>query len=118
MTSSSHFVEIDLLRDGDHLHTRELLPSGDYFVHVSRKDRRPKGYVWPILLPQRLPVIGIPLKEGDGDVELDLQMVLATAYDRAAYDLEVDYRSEPSPPFSQQYADWANALLIARGLRG
>ncbi|MCX7396148.1 MAG: DUF4058 family protein [Planctomycetales bacterium] len=117
MTSSSHFVEIDLLRDGNHLHTRELLPPGEYFVHVSRKDRRPKGYVWPILLPQRLPVIGIPLKEGDGDVELDLQMVLATAYDRAAYDLEVDYRSEPIPPLSHPHAEWANTLLIAEGLR-
>jgi hypothetical protein len=53
---------------------------------LSRKDRRPKGHVWPIQLPQRLPVIGIPLKEGDGDVELDLQAVLTTAYERAAYD--------------------------------
>lgn len=52
MMSSSHLVEIDLLREGDHLHTRELLPQADYFVHVSRKDRRPKGYVWPIRLPQ------------------------------------------------------------------
>ncbi|MEZ6131839.1 MAG: DUF4058 family protein [Planctomycetaceae bacterium] len=110
MPSSSHFVEIDLLRDCDHLHTRELLPAGDYFVHVSRKDRRPKGYVWPILLPQRLPVIGIPLKEGDGDVELDLQSVLATAYDRAAYDLQIDYRQEPTPPLSAKFAEWARGL--------
>ncbi len=66
MTSSIHFVEIDLLREGDHLHTRELLPPGEFFVLVSRKDSRPKGYVWPILLTQRLPVIGIPLKEGMG----------------------------------------------------
>ncbi len=117
MTSSSHFVEIDLLRDGDHLHTRELLPRGDYFVHVSRKDRRPKGYVWPILLPQRLPVIGIPLKEGDGDVQLDLQAVLANAYDRAAYDLEINYRSEPMPPLTKETSDWANSLLTAAGLR-
>ncbi len=118
MTSSSHFVEIDLLRDGDHLHTRELLPRGDYFVHVSRKDRRPKGYVWPILLSQRLPVIGIPLKEGDADVELDLQNVLATAYDRAAYDLEIDYRSEVKPPLCQKEAEWADALLLSKGFRG
>jgi hypothetical protein len=117
MTSSSHFVEIDLLRSGDHLHTRELLPAGDYFIHVSRKDRRPKGYVWPILLPQRLPVIGIPLKEGDGDVELDLQSVLATAYDRAAYDLLVDYRQEPTPPLTAESAVWANELLVSVGLR-
>ncbi len=117
MTSSSHFVEIDLLRDGDHLHTRELLPTADYFVHVSRKDRRPKGYVWPIQLRQRLPVIAIPLKEGDPDAELDLQVVLATAYDRAAYDLEIDYRLEPKPCLGAGYAEWSNALLISKGLR-
>lgn len=117
MTSSSHSVEIDLLRAGDHLHTRELLPKGDYFLHVSRKDRRRKGYVWPILLPQRLPVIGIPLKEGDGDVELDLQSILTTAYDRGAYDLEIDYRSKPTPPLCGEVASWANELLVSNGLR-
>ncbi len=118
MTSSSHFVEIELLRDGDHLDTRELLPQGDYFVHVSRKDRRPKGYVWPIQLPQRLPVIGIPLKEGDADVALDLQHVLMTAYDRAAYDLEIDYRSEPTQPLTEAASAWVNSLLTRAGLRG
>ena len=117
MTSSSHFVEIDLLREGDHLHTRELLPEAEYFVHVSRKDRRPRGYVWPIRLRQRLPVIAIPLKSGDADAELDLQAVLSTAYDRAAYDLEIDYRSEPTPPLCGEVAEWANALLVSKGLR-
>ena len=117
MTSSSHFVEIDLLREGDHLHTRELLPEAEYFVHVSRKDRRPRGYVWPIRLQQRLPVIAIPLKCGDADVELDLQAVLSTAYDRAAYDLEIDYRSTPTPPLCGEVVEWANALLVSKGLR-
>lgn len=117
MMSSSHLVEIDLLREGDRLHTRELLPSAEYFVHVSRKTRRPKGSVWPIRLPQRLPVIGIPLKEGDADAELDLQQVLVTAFDRAAYDLQIDYRSEPKPALAPEFAEWANALLVSKGLR-
>jgi hypothetical protein len=117
MTSTSHFVEIDLLREGDHLHTRELLPPAEYYVHVSRKDRRPKGYVWPIRLSQRLPVIGIPLKEGDPDAELDLQAVLATAYERAAYDLQIDYRSEPTPRLMPEMAEWANTLLTSKGMR-
>jgi hypothetical protein len=117
MNSSSHFVEIDLLREGDHLHTRELLPMAEYYVHVSRKDRRPKGYVWPIRLPQRLPVIGIPLKEGDPDAKLDLQEVLATAYERAAYDLQVNYRAEPTPRLAPEMAEWANALLTSKGKR-
>lgn len=117
MNSSSHFVEIDLLREGDHLHTRELLPPAEYYVHVSRKDRRPKGFVWPIRLPQRLPVIGIPLKEGDPDAKLDLQEVLTTAYQRAAYDLQINYRAEPTPRLAPEMAEWANTLLGSKGIR-
>ena len=117
MTSPSHFVEVDLLRAGEPLHVREVLPPGDYFVHVSRQDRRPQGVVWPILLPQRLPVVTIPLKREDADAQLDLQAVLDTAYDRAAYDLEVDYRSDPVPPLASQSAEWANQLLQTKGLR-
>ena len=70
MHSPSHFVEIDLLRDGVSLHTREALPTTDYYIHVSR---RPKGVVWPIQIPQRLPKIDVPLLPGDPDVKLDLQ---------------------------------------------
>ena len=118
MTSPSHLVEIDLLRAGEAIHTRELLPPADYIVHVSRKDGRPKGLVWPILLTQRLPVISIPLSPGDADSGLDLQAVLDTAYDRAAYDLEIDYRVPPNPPLKNETALWADALLRAKGLLG
>lgn len=45
MTSSTHLVEIDLLREGDHLYCRELLPAADYYVHVSRRGDRPRGTV-------------------------------------------------------------------------
>ena len=117
MTSSTHLVEIDLLRDGDHLHCRELLPEADYYVHVSRRGDRPRGTVWPILLPQRLPVIAIPLKPEDPDVGLDLQTVLNTAYDRAAYDMVVDYQSEPAPPLTGQSIAWAKGVLLAQGKR-
>ena len=115
MTSSTHLVEIDLLRDGDHLHCRELLPEADYYVHVSRRGHRPRGTVWPILLPQRLPVISIPLNSDDPDAMLDLQTVLNTAYDRAAYDMVVDYRLDPVPPLTGQLIEWANALLCSHG---
>ena len=116
MNSSRLFVEIDLLREGDHLHTRELLPPGEYSLHVSCKDRHPKGYVWPIRLPQRLPVIGIPLKEGDSDAKLDLQEVSATAYERAAYDPQVNYRAEPTPRLAPEMAEWASTLLTSKGM--
>lgn len=117
MKSPSHFVEIDLLRDGMSIQTRELLPRADYYVHVSKKEARPKGIVWPILLPQRLPIIDIPLLVEDPDVKLDLQTVLNTAYERAAYDLDIDYCRSPVPPFPADYSEWADRLLKERGLR-
>jgi len=117
MISPSHFVEIDLLRDGEPLVAAEVLPKGDYFVHVSQKGRRPKGLVWPIRLPQRLPTVPIPLKPEDGDTPLDLQSVLNTAYDRAAYDLDVNYRRHPTPPLTDEYTSWADDLLRGKGLR-
>lgn len=118
MRSPSHLVEIDLLRGGKAIHTRELLPPADYYVHVSKKAKRPKGIVWPILLTQRLPVISIPLRPEDEDVPLDLQEVLNTAYDRAAYDLAIDYRREPVPPLGEAQQQWAHALLQSRSVRG
>lgn len=117
MTSQTHWVEIDLLRDGETLVAGEVLPKGDYFVHVSRVEKRPSGLIWPIRLPQRLPVISIPLRAPDPDAKLDLQALLDTIYDRSAYDLDVDYRKDPIPPLSPEYAAWADRLLKERGLR-
>lgn len=117
MTSPSHLVEIDLLRTGEAIHVRELLPPADYVVHVSRKGSRPKGLVWPVLLKQQLPVIAIPLNAEDPDAALDLQLVLNTAYDRAAYDLEIDYRIDPIPPLKSNAASWASELLRVKGMR-
>ena len=111
MTSPSHLVEIDLLRAGLPLHTREALPRADYYVHVSRTDLRPKGLVWPITLQQRLPVIAIPLRLEDPEAPLDLQEILNTAYDRAAYDLAIDYGRETVPPLTTDQRRWAEELL-------
>jgi hypothetical protein len=117
MNSPSHWVEIDLLRSGEPVIPRVLVSQGDYLVHVSRVEQRPKGLVWPILLTQRLPVVTIPLKSPDPDARLDLQRVLDTAYDRADYDRTVDYRKPPIVRLPRRYAEWANRLLKSKGLR-
>ena len=117
MHSPSHLVEIDLLREGTAIEVQQALPPHEYLVHVSRFEDRPKGILWPIPLQGPLPHIEIPLRSGDAPATLDLQEVLATAYDRAAYDLDIDYRSDPIPPLSSFHADWANQLLMCKGLR-
>jgi hypothetical protein len=50
-------------------------------------------------------------------VPLNLQAVLGTAYDRAGYDLEIDYKSDPVPPLDPEWNAWAHRRLQEKGLR-
>lgn len=116
LNSDVHWVEIDLLRAGVPSVTRPPLRPSDYRVLVSRAGRRTSARYWPIGIRQALPVVGIPLRGKDPDVPLDLGEVFRTIYDRAAYDLSLDYRKEPQPPLEGEDAKWARDLL--RGRRG
>lgn len=117
MNSPTHWVEIDLLRGERMVKVPGKVGPHQYLVHVSRKELRPRGQLWGIRLAQRLPIIPIPLKAGDPDGRLDLQAALDSAYDRAGYDLELDYRQPPRPPLDEELAAWADELLKSRGLR-
>ena len=118
IASGVGLVEIDLLRQGERGFVPQNLPEHDYQVYVSRwvgGDR--KGWVWPVLLRQRLPAIPVPLREGDADVTLDLQAAVTRAYDVANYDLEIDYARDPDVPLSPATAAWADGLLRTKDLR-
>jgi hypothetical protein len=117
MASPSHWVELDLLRTGLPLVAREIYPRCEYLVHVSRKAERPRGVIWPIRLSQRLPIVAIPLRPDDREVPLDLQTALDAAYDRAGYDLAIDYTKDPVPPLEGPWVDWADQILKEKGLR-
>lgn len=112
LRSATHLVEIDLLRGGDRVPMRRPLPPGDYHVVVSRASRRPDCEVYPVALRERLPIVAIPLR-GDESAPLDLQAVVETAYDRAGYDLIVDYAAEPSPPLGAADRAWARERVQA-----
>lgn len=115
--SSTHLVEIDLLRSGVRLLDVPDVPVCDYHIHVSEHGRRPRGWVWPILLNQRLPEIRIPLGPQDEPLAFDIQALVDSAYDASHYEAEIDYRRDPVPPLPVQYASWADDLLKAQGLR-
>jgi Protein of unknown function (DUF4058) len=117
MYSPSHWVEIDLLRGSRLVRVPKKVGPHEYLIHVSKKGLRPRGLLYPSRLSQRLPVVPIPLKASDPDARLDLQSVLDTAYDRACYDLEIDYRRKPVPPLIGKLAEWADQLLRSKGLR-
>jgi hypothetical protein len=117
MHSSSHFIEIDLLRDGEGFSPYEALPPHEYRVHISRAQGRPRGLLWPIKIEQQLPPINVPLRSGDPDASLDLQAVFSAAYDRAAYGSILNYRAEPAFPLPAEQARWADRLLREKDLR-
>ena len=82
-----------------------------------RRASASQGFFIPDRTDEPLPVIPIPLRSEDDDATLNLQAVLDAAYDRAAYDMEMNYRDEPNPPLMRQQAQWADELLRAKGLR-
>jgi hypothetical protein len=117
LRSQTHWVEIDLLRSGESVISRELYPPCEYTVHIPRVDRRPKATVWPIRLEHGLPRIPIPLKGRDPDLIFELQPVFDAVYDRSAYAIDVDYTVDPVPPLTPELAKWANKLLKQKQLR-
>jgi hypothetical protein len=115
LTSPVHLIEIDLLRSYPRMPFDDPLPPAHYLVMVCKAGERPRSNVWPINVRQPLPTISIPLLAPDPPVPLDLGPALRTAYERARYDLRVDYRKPSAPPLSPADAAWAAALIGTPG---
>lgn len=113
LQSRSNLVEIDLLRGGARLPMIGS-PSGDYFAIVSRARRRPRASSYAWTLRQSMPTIAIPLQGEDPDVTLDLQKVFTTTYERARYQLSLDYAAELVPPLSRADAEWVKTLMAGK----
>jgi hypothetical protein len=113
--STSHLIEIDLLRKGRRVPMQQPLPPAPYFVFLSRVEKRPIMEVWPIQITMPLPLISVPLLVDDPDVTLDLQLALNTVYDALNYDLSVDYTRPPDVRLAGEAAAWAVAHLQAAG---
>ena len=92
-----HLIEIDLLRRGQRPLLDPRIPSSAYRVSLIRAEAR-KMDVWALGITDKLPIVPAPLRKPDNDVALDLGAAFATIYDRAGYDLSIDYGIAPPPP--------------------
>ena len=117
LSGDAHLVEIDLLRVGARFPTREPLPAAPYFVFVSHAGRRHEVQVWPIPLALPLPVVQVPLLEGDASVDLDLQQALTVVYDIIGCDELVDYSRPPPGTLTPADAAWVEEQLHGAGRR-
>lgn len=112
LQSRTNLVELDLLRGGKRLPVAGL-PHGDYFALVSRGHRRPRTDVFHWTLRQSLPTISIPLKKDEPEVPLDLQAVFTTVFDRARYQLSLNYTAKLTVPLIEADEKWILELPIA-----
>jgi len=122
LNSPAHLIEIDLLSEGllTVAITEEVradLEPHRYLACVNRKPERYQFELYPVPLQRRLPRIGVPLREPDPDVVLDLQAVFARCYDNGGYADFIDYRQPLPVTLSDEVSAWMEELLKEKLLR-
>ncbi len=78
---------------------------------VSRAHQRPRADVYAFTLRQLIPDFPVPLLRGDSEPTVPLNQLVHELYDRASYDLAIDYSAPLDPPLIPEDAEWAATLL-------
>jgi Protein of unknown function (DUF4058) len=91
LASQTHLIEIDFLRKGKRLEIGAVTEGFDYYILVSRSGDRPRAAFYGFTVEERIPPVLVPLMAGEEEPLLDLQAVFTGVYDRAGFDLAIDY---------------------------
>lgn len=112
LSSASHLIEIDLLRSDSPMPMQGAVQLAHYHVLVSRAEQRPQAMLYATTIRDPLPEFPVPLKTTDEAVLVNLQAIFTGVYERASYDLRIDY-SQPVPPpnFSDADKAWLASML-------
>ena len=117
LATRTHLVEIDLIRTGEPMPILDNGSASQYRILVSRGDCRPNATLYAFGVRQAIPPFPLPLKPEDQEPSVDMGSLLHELYDRASYDLRLNYQGEPAPPLSAEDTLWADQLLHRQGLR-
>ena len=114
LQSATHLVEIDLLRAGRPFpfRLRGADNRSDYRIMISRAPDRPRADIFLFSIRDVIPDISIPLRSNEPEPALRLNDLLQAVYERAGYDLTLDYSQTPPPPKPHDSdIDWLRHLL-------
>jgi hypothetical protein len=111
LNSTTHLIEIDLLRAFSPMPLTSGQVQSDYRILVSRSDTRPKANLYSFSLKDALPNIPLPLEVGETEPIIELQSLINQVYDKAGFDYRVDYSMEPLDPLSDKDRRWILQLL-------
>ena len=90
------------------------VPASDYRILVCRGTRRPRASLYAFGVRQPISTFPLPLFPGDPEPETDLGAILHGLYERARYDLRLDYGQPAAPPLIEDDAAWAATLVANR----
>jgi hypothetical protein len=107
----ANFIEIDLLRGGKKQPMLTPWPKYPYTLLVSRKNRAPRCRVFRGDFLRRLPIIPVPLRSPDPDLQLDLQPLIDTIYELGRYHEEIDYSRRLTPALTDAESAAVRELL-------
>ncbi|MFP4441021.1 MAG: DUF4058 family protein [Chloroflexaceae bacterium] len=114
----THLVEVDLLRAGQPMPFRGAPQGAAYRILISRAPQRPSAQVFLCGIRQPIPSFQLPLQPGDAEPVVALNQLLHSLYDRAGYDLRIDYTPPPPPPdLAPDEHAWLDARLREVELR-
>ncbi|MBI5368019.1 MAG: DUF4058 family protein [Planctomycetes bacterium] len=117
LESLTHLIEIDLLRGGERMPVHGDPPGSDYRILTSRGEKRPRARAYCFGVRDAIPLFPLPLRGGDAEPEVRLGEILHGLYERAAYDLSLDYRAEPVPALAEADRAWSDGLLRSAAVR-
>ncbi|NEQ34334.1 MAG: DUF4058 family protein [Leptolyngbya sp. SIO4C5] len=110
LASLTHLVEIDLLRAGKPMPIQGSPSASDFRILISRSDDRPQADLYAFSLRESIPIFPLPLKSGDSEPLLNLNDCLNGVYERAGFDLRIDYSQAIQPALSAGDEAWVNDL--------
>ncbi len=117
ISTRTNLVEVDLVRAGEPMPVFGAEGKSDYRILVSRGRRRPRADLYAFSVRDPIPRFALPLRSGDKEPDVDIGATLRALYDRAAYDMSIDYRVDAVPPLSEPDRAWADSLLHAADVR-
>ena len=109
--SMTHFVEIDLLRQGNSMAMVGNFGQSHYRIVVSHSETRPKARLYGFNFQDRIPELTVPLRATEPELTIDLKSLLDDIYERGSYDLRIDYSRPPIPALSESDMAWVNERL-------
>lgn len=111
LNSQTHFVEIDLLLQGEVMPFLHNSVASNYRILVSRSQQRPSADLYPFDLRDRIPNFPLPLKSGESEPGVDLQDLIEDVYQRSGYDYFLNYQEDLNLPLTEAEQQWIRSTL-------